>query len=196
MDEVFTPGLIFISHASLDKEAVGDVIRKIPRSHLFYDTNTILTIPTRSTRVAIQQTNWTTLLRASVFAMFVSPNTPRSVWVEDESGVAYVQKVKRNHIAILAVPIKGATYRDAPEWMQKYLAVPDAYSHSDIARLLKYLYEDVLRNQGIIASLTIRWPRRSVQQDYCSEPERDQPRRAFQLTSSSLRAFLIWVGSV
>jgi hypothetical protein len=82
--------------------------------------------------------------------MFVSPNTPKRIWVEYESGVAYVQKIKRNHLAILVVPIKETTYKDAPEWMQKYMAVPEGYSHSDIARLLKYRYEDVLRNQEII----------------------------------------------
>jgi len=145
MTEVFTPGLIFISHASPDKDIIADVIGKIPRSHLFYDTDTIN--PGRHTTDELDDG----LLRASVFAMFVSPNTPKSVWVEYESGVAYVQKVKRNHIAIVAIPIAGATYRDAPDWMHKYLAVPDAYTNSDIARLLKYLYEEVLRNQGIIS---------------------------------------------
>ena len=56
--------------------------------------------------------------------MFVSPNTPRSVWVDYESGVAYVQNIKRKSLAILVIPIKGATYNDAPEWMRNYMAVP------------------------------------------------------------------------
>ena len=146
MDTIFTPGLIFISHASADKDAIGDIINKIPKSHLFYDTNTIN--PGHHTTDELDDG----LLQASVFAMFVSPNTLKSVWVEYESGVAYVQKIKRNNLAVLAILIKGATYRDAPDWMQSYMAVPEGYSHSDIARLLKYRYEDVLRAQGIVSA--------------------------------------------
>ncbi len=142
MAESSATGLIFISHASSDKDFVDNVVRRIPKSHLFYDINTIN--PGDHTTDALDDG----LLNATVFVMFVSPDTSKSVWVEYESGVAYVQKIRRNHLNIVAVPIKGATYRDAPEWMQSYMAVPPGYGYSDIARLLKYLHEDSLRNQG------------------------------------------------
>lgn len=146
MDNAYSPGLIFISHASADKDVVEDVVRRIPKSHLFYDTDTVN--PGHHTIEELDDG----LLGASVFVMFVSPNTPRSVWVQYESGVAYVQKIKRNHLAIVAVPIKGATYRDAPDWMQNYMAIPDGYSHSDIARFLRYRYQEVMRSQGVISN--------------------------------------------
>ena len=41
MSDAPSSGLIFISHSSSDKVEVGDVISKIPNSHLFYDVNTI-----------------------------------------------------------------------------------------------------------------------------------------------------------
>lgn len=145
MKKIYEPGLIFISHASADKEEINDIIKKIPKSHLFYDTDSVN--PGKHTIEELDDG----LITASVFVMFVSPNTPKSVWVDYESTVAYLQKIKRNHLAILSVPIKGATYHDAPEWMQGYMSVPNGYSNSDIARLIKYLYTEVLKNQQILA---------------------------------------------
>ena len=143
-ENIYSPGLIFISHASQDKDVVEDIIKRIPKSHMFYDTDTIN--PGNHTTDELDDG----LLRSSVFVMFVSPNTLKSIWVEYESGVAYIQKIKRNHIAIIGIPVKGATYHDAPDWMHAYMAVPSGYSHSDIARFLKYRYQEVLKSQGMI----------------------------------------------
>ncbi|WP_196802601.1 toll/interleukin-1 receptor domain-containing protein [Magnetospirillum fulvum] len=142
--ELAAPGLIFISHSSADKPFVESVIRKIPKSHLFYDIDTIN--PGSHTVDALDDG----LFKCSVFAMFVSKNTKESCWVDYETGVAEVEKIKRRQIKIVAIPIGEASYKDAPEWMRKYMAVPPGYSASDIARLLKYLYEDALRAQGVL----------------------------------------------
>ena len=146
MENTYSPGLIFISHSSADKDLVTEIVKRIPKSHLFYDSDTIN--PGHHTTDELDDG----LLRASVFVMFVSPSTPRSVWVQYESGVAVVQKIKRNHLAIVAVPIKGASYRDAPDWMQAYMAVPEGYSNSDIARLIRFRYDEVLKKQETISA--------------------------------------------
>lgn len=137
-------GLIFISHSSRDKDFVESVIKKIPKSHLFYDIETI--DPGTESTAALDEG----LLSASVFAMFVSPNTKGS-WADYEASVALAQKIRRTFLNIVAIPIGGASYKDAPEWMQRFMAVPPGYSTSDIARLLKYLYESALRAQGVIS---------------------------------------------
>lgn len=144
MQKSNSTGLIFISHASADKDFVSSVISKIPKSHLFYDVDTIE--PGEDSTEALDNGLWD----AAVFAMFVSPNTKKGTWAEYEASVALTQKVRRSLINVVAIPIKGVTYRDAPDWMQRYMAVPPGYNASDIARLLKYLYENSLRAQGVI----------------------------------------------
>jgi hypothetical protein len=138
------PGLIFVSHSSADKDLVEEVIRTIPKSHVFYDIRTLM--PGAHTIQALQDA----IAEASVFALFVSPNTPGSCWVEYEAALARAQKISRKELRILVCPIKGATYKDAPEWMRFYNAMPSGYTISDVARTIKYTYEDALRDMGFI----------------------------------------------
>ena len=72
VSETARTGLIFVSHSSLDKDFVGEVIKRVPKSHLFYDVDT-LNLGQHSEDALDDG-----LLTASVFVMFVSPNTPRS----------------------------------------------------------------------------------------------------------------------
>jgi hypothetical protein len=137
-------GLIFLSHSSRDKDFVEQVIRQIPQSHLFYDIKTI--DPGDRTIDALDEG----LLSAAVFVLFVSPNTPHSVWVDYEASVAQFQKIRRQNLVVLTVPIKGASHKDAPTWMQSYVSANEKYSISDIARLIRYAFETSLRNQGLI----------------------------------------------
>jgi hypothetical protein len=96
-------GTIFISHASRDKDVVAQAIARIPKSHIFYDIETLN--PGDHTPEALDDA----LLTADVVALFVSPNTAKSVWVEYEASLTLMQKVRRKILKIVLVPIKGAT---------------------------------------------------------------------------------------
>ena len=72
MAELFEPGLIFLSHASVDKHYIEEIKQKIPKSHVFYDVDSI--DPGTSTIDALDDG----LNIASVFAMFVSPSTQKT----------------------------------------------------------------------------------------------------------------------
>lgn len=79
MNNIQSPGTIFLSHSSNDKLFVERVLNNIPQSHVFYDVRTLN--PGTSTADALQDA----ILDASVFCLFLSHDASESVWVNYEA---------------------------------------------------------------------------------------------------------------
>ncbi len=74
---------------------------------------------------------------AALFGFIVSPDTPEECFSFFEATCAEYEKARRPGLELLAWPIKGATFRNCPEWMQRYFAIPPSYSLSDMAREIR-----------------------------------------------------------
>lgn len=135
-------GLVFFSHASEDKNYVDEVLQASQRSHIFYDT---LSMNPGKTSVEEMERG---VLNAQVFVLFVSPRIELKDWVQYEASLAKVEKIKRKSLKIIVVPIQGATYRDAPVWMQSYFSTNEHYTPRDIARTIQSSFEQALREVG------------------------------------------------
>ena len=109
--------LIFFSHAGEDKDYVDAVSSHLPQSHLFVDVRTM--DPGEAFVDAMNDG----VSDAVLFCLFLSPTALEKKWVNYEANLAKLKRFRRESLEILVVPIKGATYADAPAWMQRYLAV-------------------------------------------------------------------------
>lgn len=137
--------LIFFSHAGEDKDFVNSVATHIPKSHLFIDTRTI--DPGGDFKSAMD----IGVEDAILFCLFVSPTALKKRWVNYEANLARLKKLRGDALEILVIPIKGASYEDAPKWMQRYLAIPSEFTPFDVARTIRGLQESTLRAAGKIA---------------------------------------------
>ena len=135
-------GLIFLSHSAKDKDYVEPLTKKLDNAILFYDIRSIA--PGQKFLDAMKEE----VLRANLFVMFVSPNVTPDSWALFEASLAEVRSIKQKSFQVLAVPIKGAKYSDAPKWMTEYMAVPESFTPNDVVRTIKHLYQVSLLAQG------------------------------------------------
>lgn len=82
---------------------------------------------------------------ACVFVFVISPQVPKDCFSFFEADCAQYKKIRDKDLQILVWPIKGASFRDAPEWMQKYFSIPREYSVADVGREIASLTTDYLR---------------------------------------------------
>lgn len=138
-------GIIFLSHSSSDKGYVEKVVELLPQSHIFYDTRTIQ--PGESNTSQIEDALDTT----DVFALFLSPETMERDFVKLETKIIKTARIRRDYIKIIIIPIKGASYSDAPEWMREFQSTNENYNQGDIARLIWNSYISTMEKKGEIA---------------------------------------------
>jgi tetratricopeptide (TPR) repeat protein len=81
---------------------------------------------------------------AALFVLFISPNSKSKEFVEFETALARLTRPRQPRVRFISVPIKGATHKDLPEWLNRYFAVPAQYTASDIERLINYEYNEFL----------------------------------------------------
>lgn len=130
-------GTIFLSHASVDKDAVDPVRVRLDQSSVFYDTLSINpgTISQRQMEDGVA--------RSSVFVAFHSPHS-NTDWVKFEQKLADVKAIHDETMKVIVYPIKGSTYASLPEWMQKYRCVPPTFYPGDVARAIEHQYQAAL----------------------------------------------------
>jgi hypothetical protein len=137
-------GLIFLSHSSADKAFVERVLKDIPTSHVFYDKVSI--DPATHNLETMEQA----VMRTNVFVLFFSENSLKSPWVGFETTLARVQAIRKPSFRVLAIPIAGASYTNAPKWMRDYFTTTIDYTAKDIARTIWSLLVESLQETGAI----------------------------------------------
>lgn len=133
-------GKIFLSHANVDKDVVDPVYRLLDRGNVFYDIKTIA--PGQNTLAAMREG----IAGSAVFVLFHSPET-ETEWVRFEAELGEIAKIKSRDLQILVVPVRGATYRSLPEWLQRFMTLPSEAKPNDIVRTIQFLYEESLKLQ-------------------------------------------------
>lgn len=137
-------GCIFLSHSSAEKDYVDQVVGRLPSSHIFYDTKTIY--PGEDNTEAIE----TAVTTTDVFVLFLSPETMKREYVRLETELVKAAKIRRDYLRVIIVPIKGATYQNAPKWMQGFNTTKPDYTVGDVARLIWNSYLEVLQKKGAL----------------------------------------------
>jgi hypothetical protein len=138
-------GLIFLSHWSGDAETVHALATQLDHANTFIDLRSM--VPGVNNLDQMKDA----IKAASVFAFVISPETPADCFSFFEAAHAEFEKARRPDLEILAWPIKGATYKSAPEWMQRYFSVSSKYSVSDVARELRSKLRSSLAKAGLAA---------------------------------------------
>tara|TARA_R110002051_G_scaffold116268_1_gene189515 strand:+ start:259 stop:2862 length:2604 start_codon:yes stop_codon:yes gene_type:complete len=127
-------GVVFLSHASPDKEIVERVLAALePTANVFYDVQTIAA--GQSTVEAMKSG----VDQAAVFVLFHSPAS-ETVWVQYEQDLAEIAKIRHRDLQILACPINNSTHHTLPEWMKSFMTAAEQYRPLDIARTIHHLY--------------------------------------------------------
>lgn len=134
-------GIVFLSHASPDKDAVERVLAALePATNVFYDVQTIAA--GQNTVEAMKSG----VDQAAVFVLFHSPES-ETVWVQYEQDLAEIAKIRHRDLQILICPIKGSTHHTLPSWMRSFMMATSQYRPLDIARTIHYLYDKSVQIQ-------------------------------------------------
>lgn len=137
-------GCIFLSHSSDDKPFVEKVLAALPKSHVFYDKRNI-----EPGDLAVDKLK-TALMETDVFVLFLSPDSMKRDWVRWETEVIEAVKIRRDYLQVLVIPIKGASYLDAPEWMRRFQLASADYKLGDLARLIWNHYLEIQKKKGSV----------------------------------------------
>ena len=75
---------------------------------------------------------------SSIFVLFASAESARSVWVNVEIDLARIEKIKRNNFTVLVFPIDTEVQpSDLPRWMRDYWIPRAGLSPRDVARYVR-----------------------------------------------------------
>ncbi len=135
-------GVIFLSHASEDKEIVENIYKRLDAAVSFYDLRTIH--PGKESIDAMKEG----VENSSIFVLFHSKYTNKP-WVDFEKDLAEIKKINSKSLQVLVCPINGETYNTLPIWMKKFMTTTENFGPSDIVRTILHLQMKALDLQKI-----------------------------------------------
>ena len=131
-------GVIFLSHANVDKAYVDPVKTLLDSANVFFDVSSIEA--GEDTIQAMRRG----ISDAAVFVLFHSPAT-ETVWVRFEQELAQFESARDRRVRILVCTLPGGSYRTLPDWMQRFMTAPADFTASDTARTIQHLHSESLR---------------------------------------------------
>lgn len=138
-------GLVFLSHWSGDAPIVQELHRVLDRSRAFLD---VRSMNAGNNNLSEMQT---AVEEAAVFVFVISPGVPENCFSFFEADCARHKKIRDKDLQVLVWPIQGASFRDAPSWMQQYFAIPKEYTVADVGREIRRLAGDFLHSKELIS---------------------------------------------
>jgi tetratricopeptide (TPR) repeat protein len=131
----------FLSHSSTDKEFVEAVAKELGRQFCVVDRKSF------ETGVEFKDSIQKGLDESSVFVLFASEASLKSVWVEFEYKEAWFQVLQKHITQSLVYILDTAIdYSDLPKWLQRAKAVRPV-SPKAVAREIREHLDDILREK-------------------------------------------------
>lgn len=132
----------FLSHSSKDKELVSKVAKELGRQFCIFDKLSF------ENGIEFKQSIEEGLSSSSVFVLFASQNSLKSLWVKHEVTEAWYEKLQENLSTILVYIIdSGVRPADLPEWLQRAL-ISTLNAPNSIARDIKYHLDELIINRS------------------------------------------------
>lgn len=106
----------FLSHSSVDKPVVEQVVENLNAAEIHYDALTF------ENGVTSAQNIFNALGETDIFVLFVSKNSLKSTWVETEISMAEANKAKKIIKSLLVFIIDETPYSALPHWIGQFTA--------------------------------------------------------------------------
>ncbi len=131
----------FLSHSSVDKEFVRAIAKELGRQFCIIDEHAFVT------GIDLKESIARGLDESSVFVLFASQNSMKSLWVEFEAEEAWYKKL-RNKLPISLVYIidSSINVENLPEWLRRAL-VKRENSTRAIARGIRSHLDELMRER-------------------------------------------------
>lgn len=105
----------FVSHSSIDKALLGEVISLVSAARWEIDSLTFEEGKTSADQILQSMT------RSNLFVLFASKNALESNWVQSEMDVAQQLYFKKNIIGLLVLIIDDIDSKDLPDWLRAHV---------------------------------------------------------------------------